>query len=355
MNKVKVSPHLHSTMRTDKAMLYVVLALLPAAIWGCIIFSWRAIVVLLLSIGSSLLTEYLLNKISHEDTLMDGSALVTGLLVGMNLSSTVPLYVPVIASAFAIGVCKWTFGGLGCNWANPAIAGRAFVFFSFSSQMSSFAMPWVFKKSAELSSGATPLSALKMELGSGLSSAEVLESVGYPVTNFAQKIGSALNINPYVVDEFFGFASGSIGEVSALLLIAGGIFLMCTHVITWYVPVFFIGSFSLLTWVFGGLANGTGLFTGEVLMSVFSGGLLIGAIFMATDWVTSPNTPKGEVIYAFGCGFFTFIIRYFGSLPEGVSLAILLMNMVTPTIDKFVKRRKFGYVNPVKVKKEEEK
>ncbi len=353
MNKVKVSPHLHSSMSTDKAMLYVVLALLPSAIWGCIIFSWRALVVLLLSIGSSLLTEYLLNKISKEDTLMDGSALVTGLLVGMNLSSTVPLYVPIIASAFAIGVCKWTFGGLGCNWANPAIAGRAFVFFSFSSQMSSFAMPWVFKGGAELSSGATPLSALKMELGSGLSSAEVLSSVGYPLTSFAQKIGSALNVNPYVVDEFFGFASGSIGEVSALLLIAGGIFLMCTHVITWYVPVFFIGSFSLLTWVFGGLANGTGFFTGEVLMSVFSGGLLIGAIFMATDWVTSPNTPKGEVIYAFGCGFFTFIIRYFGSLPEGVSLAILLMNMVTPTIDKFVKRKKFGYVKPRKIKKEE--
>ncbi len=355
MIKVKVSPHIHDTMRTDKAMLYVVIALLPSALWGCVMFGLSALVVLLLSVGSSLLTEYLLNKISHEDTLMDGSALVTGLLVGMNLSSSVPLYIPIIASAFAIGVCKWTFGGLGCNWANPAIAGRAFVFFSFSSQMSVFTLPWVFNKTAELTAGATPMSALKMELGSGLTSYEVLRNAGYPLTSFAGKIGSALNINPYAVDEFFGFASGSIGELSALLLIAGGIFLIVKRVITWYVPVFFIGSFAFLTWVFGGLAVGTGLFTGEVLISVFSGGLLLGAIFMATDWVTSPNTPKGEIIYAFGCGFFTFIIRYFGSLPEGVSLAILLMNMVTPTIDKFVKRKKFGYVKPVKAAKGEVK
>lgn len=348
MMKVRVSPHIHDSIRTDKAMLYVTIALLPSAVWGCIMFGWRAALVLLLSIASSVLTEYLLNKISKEHTILDGSALVTGLLVGMNLSSTVPFYVPVIASAFAIGVVKWTFGGLGCNWANPAIAGRAFVFFSFSSQMSSFTLPWVFNKSAELSAGATPLSALKMELGSSLSSYEILSSAGYPMTSFASKIGSALNINPYVVDEFFGFASGSIGELSALLLILGGIFLILKRVITWYVPVFFIGSFALLTWVFGGLANGTGLFTGEVLMAVFSGGLLIGAIFMATDWVTSPNTPKGEIIYAFGCGFFTFIIRYFGSLPEGVSLAILLMNMVTPTIDKYVTRKKFGFVKEKK-------
>lgn len=348
MIKVKVSPHIHDSIRTDKAMLYVTIALVPSALWGCVMFGFRAVLVLLLSIGSSILTEYLLNRITKEHTILDGSALVTGLLVGMNLSSTVPLYVPVIASAFAIGVVKWTFGGLGCNWANPAIAGRAFVFFSFSSGMSTFTLPWVFNKSAELSAGATPLSALKMELGGGLSSYEILSSSGYPMTTLASKIGSALNINPYVVDEFFGFASGSIGELSALLLILGGIFLIVTRVITWYVPVFFVGSFALLTWVFGGLANGTGLFTGEVLMSVFSGGLLIGAIFMATDWVTSPNTPKGEIIYAFGCGFFTFIIRYFGSLPEGVSLAILLMNMVTPTIDKYVTRKKFGYVKEKK-------
>ncbi len=352
MITVKASPHIHDTMRTDRAMLLVVIALLPSAVWGSVMFGFRAVAVLLLSIVSALLTEYLLNLISREDTLRDGSALVTGLLVGMNLSSTVPLYVPVIASAFAIGVVKWTFGGLGCNWANPAIAGRAFVFFSFSSHMSAFAMPWVFGKSAEIASTATPLTTLKMEMGSGLSSFELLSRAGYPVTDFARNLGSMIKMDPYVIDEFFGFAGGSIGEVSALLLILGGIFLIVKRVITWYVPVFFIGSFALLTWIFGGVAAGTGFFTGDVLMAVFSGGLLLGAIFMATDWVTSPNTPRGEIIYAFGCGFFTFIIRYFGSLPEGVSLAILLMNMVTPTIDKFVKRKKFGYVKETGTKKE---
>ncbi len=352
MIKVKVSPHIHDKIRTDKAMGYVSLALLPSALWGCVMFGFRAFLILIISIVSSLLTEYLLNKISHEDTLLDGSALVTGLLVGMNLSSSCPLYVPLIASIFAIGVCKWTFGGLGCNWANPAIAGRAFVFFSFSSVMSSFPLPWVFNKSAELSAGATPLSALKMEMGKGLSSYSILSSSGYPVTNFASSLSAKTGINPYVIDEFFGFASGSIGEVSALLLIIGGLFLLYKKVITWRIPVCFVLSFAILSYIFGGLANGKGLFEGEVLISVLSGGLLLGAIFMATDWVTSPSTPKGEIIYAIGCGFFTFIIRFFGSLPEGVSLAILLMNMVTPTIDKYVSVKKFGYVKPVKGEKQ---
>ena len=348
MIRVRVSPHIHDSLDTTKAMLYVSLALLPSLLWGCAMFGFRAFLVLLVSVVSSLLTEYFLNKISHEETLRDGSALVTGLLIGMNLSSSSPLYVPIIASIFAIGVCKWTFGGLGCNWANPAIAGRAFVFFSFSSLMSSFPLPWIFNKSVELSAGSTPLSAIKMELGNELSSYTILSSANYPMTGFAKKLSSITGINPFVIDEFFGFASGSIGEVSALLLILGGLFLLYKRVITWRIPGCFILSFAILSFVFGGLANGEGLFSGEVLMPVFSGGLLLGAIFMASDWVTSPSTPKGEIIYAIGCGFFTFIIRCFGSLPEGVSLAILLMNMVTPTIDRYVGVKRFGLVKEKK-------
>lgn len=347
MISVKTSPHIHDEIRTDKAMLWVTIALLPSALWGCIMFGWKAVFVLLLSVASSVLTEFLLNKISGEDTIRDCSALVTGLLVGMNLPSTVPFYVPLLASMFAIGVVKWTFGGLGANWANPAIAGRAFVFFSFSSVMSSFPLPRVFSSSAELVATATPLTILKMELGNTLSSYETLSS-SYPVTNFALSISQKIGINPYVVDQFFGFSSGSIGEISALLLIIGGLFLLYKKVITWRIPVVFLSTVALFSWVFGGLANGMGLFQGEVLMSLLSGGLLIGAIFMATDWVTSPSTPLGEIIYAFGCGFFTFIIRYFGSLPEGVSLAILLMNMVTPTIDKYIRPKKFGFVKEKK-------
>ena len=161
----------------------------------------------------------------------------------------------------------------------------------------------------------------------------------------------ATGISGYVVDAFFGNIAGCIGEVSALLLLLGGIFLIVTHIITWHVPVIYIGSFALLSWIFGGLPRGLGLFQGEVLLPILTGGLILGAFFMATDWVTSPTSRKGQVIYAIGCGFFTFLIRYFASLPEGVSIAILLMNIVTPTIDRYIRPKKFGYVKPEKKKK----
>ena len=173
-----------------------------------------------------------------------------------------------------------------------------------------------------------------------------------PVTDFAQNIADKLGISPYAVDAFFGNVGGCIGEVSALLLILGGIFLLCMKIITWRIPVIYIGSFALLSWMFGGVPYGLGVFHGEILLPVFSGGLMLGAFFMATDWVTTPTTPKGEIIFAIGCGFFTFLIRYFGSLPEGVSLAIILMNIVTPTIERFVKTKHFGYVKPEKKAKE---
>ncbi|MGN1163919.1 MAG: RnfABCDGE type electron transport complex subunit D [Candidatus Ornithospirochaeta sp.] len=350
MVTVRTSPHDHDTISTDKAMLLVAAALLPSALWGCVMFGFRAVLVLLVSVGSALLTEWLLGKINNENTLSDYSALVTGLLVGMNMPSGVPLFIPLIASVFAIAVVKWTFGGLGCNWANPAIAGRIFVFFSFSSLMSKFPLPWVLRNGAELTTGATPLTVMKMEMTSGLASETVLASSGTPVSGVASAVSSALGINPYTVDAFFGFTGGCIGEVSALLLLLGGLFLIWKKVISWRIPVSFILSYAVLTWVFGGLRGGNGLMSGEVILPVLSGGLMLGAFFMATDWVTTPTTAKGEVIFAIGCGFFTFIIRCFGSLPEGVSLAILLMNMVSPTIDKFCRPKKFGYVKAKKEK-----
>ena len=173
-----------------------------------------------------------------------------------------------------------------------------------------------------------------------------------PVTDFAASVSDKLGISPYAVDAFFGNVGGCIGEVSALLLLAGGIFLLCMKIITWRIPVVYIGSFAVLSWVFGGIPYGLGAFHGEILLPVFSGGLMLGAFFMATDWVTTPTTPKGEIIFAFGCGFFTFLIRYFGALPEGVSLAIILMNIITPTIERFVKTKHFGYVKPEKKAKE---
>lgn len=352
MKTVSTSPHVHSSMDIQKSMLYVVLALLPSALWGVYAFGIRALITLLLSIAAALLCEFLLGLVSHEKTLKDGSALVTGLLIGMNMPPAVPLYIPVLASFFAITVVKWTFGGLGCNWMNPALAGRVFVFFSFTSAMSAFSAPRAL--SIDALASATPLSTAKTAISSGLMNMDyqgILSDGGFLATSFASTISSATGISPYTVDAFFGNVAGCIGEVSALLLILGGLFLIITKVITWHIPVFYLGSFALLSWIFGGVRAGMGLFSGEVLMPLFTGGLMLGAFFMATDWVTTPTTIKGQVIFALGCGFFTFLIRYFGSLPEGVSLAIILMNILTPTIEKFVKPKKFGYVKPVKEKK----
>lgn len=352
MRSVAVSPHVHTTMDIRKSMLYVVIALLPACIWGVIAFGIRALVVLLVSVGSALLFEYLFGKISHEFTLPDLSALVTGMLIGMNMPPAIPLYIPIIASFFAIVVVKWTFGGLGANWMNPALAGRVFVFFSFTSAMSAFSAPRPFRVDAV--SSATPLGTLKTAISGGtfgLGYEGILSANGFPTTNFAQGVSSALGISPYTVDSFFGNVAGCIGEVSTLLLLLGGIFLIVQKVITWHIPVVYLGSFAVLSWIFGGIPAGNGVFRGEILMPLCSGGLMLGAFFMATDWVTTPTTAKGQVIFACGCGFLTFLFRYFGSLPEGTSLAILLMNLFTPTIDRYIRPKKFGYVKPVKEKK----
>ena len=348
MRIVRTSPHIHGALRTDKAMLFVIIALIPSALWGVWAFGISALLVLLVSIAASVLTEDLLGLVSKEFTLKDFSAVVTGLLVGMNMPPSVPLYIPVIASAFAMAVVKWTFGGLGCNWMNPALAGRVFVFFSFTSQMSPFTpVRWM---ALDALSSATPLSALKAASAAGAvgTSSELLSAAGLPVSAFAESLSSATGISPYAIDAFFGNMGGCIGEVSALLLLAGGIFLLATKIITWRIPVVYLASFAILSWVFGGVPYGRGVFHGEILLPLFSGGLMLGAFFMATDWVTTPTTPKGEIIFALGCGFFTFLIRYFGSLPEGVSLAIILMNIVTPTIERFVKPKRFGAVKKEK-------
>ena len=350
MRSVTVSPHVHDSMRTDKAMIYVIIALLPALIFGFVAFGIRAVLVVAVSVAACVLTEYLLNKISKEHTIRDFSAILTGVLVGMNMSPLVPLYIPIIASVFAIAVSKWTFGGLGNNWINPALSGRVFVFFSFTSQMSTFSLPFWMKSDAV--SSATPLSSIKTMLSSGTvgSSGALLSQSGIPATDFAQKVAEATGISAYTVDAFLGNMAGCIGEVSALLLLAGGIFLIIKKVITWHIPVIYLSSFALLSWVFGGTVSGNGLFGGEILLPLFSGGLMLGAFFMATDWVTTPTSIKGQVVFAAGCGFFTFLIRYFGSLPEGVSLAILLMNIVTPTIDRYIRPKRFGYVKEKKAK-----
>lgn len=348
MIDVSSSPHFHDKISTSRIMRDVSFALMPSCLWGCAVFGFKAVLVMVVSILSSVLTEFLLNRLSGERTIYDCSALVTGILVGMNMNSDVPLYIPVIASVFAIGVVKWTFGGLGCNWANPAIAGRIFVFFSFTSGMTRYAVPICFQKGSLLVSQASPLSLIKTAVVSGeavgKTTVEILSDQGFPFTSFAGKISSLTGLNPYDIDAFIGFIPGTIGEVSKILLILGAVYLLLRKVISLHVPLSLICVYSLFTWVFGGIPLGNGLFHGEVLSNILRGGIIIGSFFMATDMVTCPVTGKGKVIFGAGCGFISFLFRTFGSLPESVSVAILMMNMVSPTIDRFIKPKRFGMV-----------
>ena len=262
-----------------------------------------------------------------KPTLTDGSAFLTGILIGFNMPPSVPGFIPILASVFAIAVVKQSFGGLGRNWMNPALAGRVFAMFCWTEDMTRWS-PYL--PSPDAFTGATPLAQ---------GSLEFLKSGSY-------------------LDLFLGRIPGCIGEVSALFLLLGVIYLFIKRIITWEIPVSYMGSFIILTWVFGGLPFGRGSFSGDILFHLLSGGLILGAFYMATDMVTSPLTWQGMLIYGAGCGFLTFIIRFYGVLtvlirlfggyPEGVSLSIILMNIFVPLINRLIKPQKFGYVREKK-------
>ncbi len=343
---VSSSPHLHEKSSTSSIMYQVSIALMPALLWGVYVFGFRSLLVVLVSIAISLLCEYLLGRFSGESTLSDGSALLTGLLVGLNMSPSVPLFIPAVASAFAIAVAKWTFGGLGANWANPALAGRVFVFFSFTTPMSSFITPRTLASSIpDALASATPLSLVKTAIAGGslgMDSSALLSELSYPATALAQSIARSTGLNAYTIDTFLGNVGGCIGEISAVALLVGGLYLLVRKIITWQIPLTYMASLALFSWVFGGMPSGLGLFGGSFFAPLFTGGLMLGAIFMATDYVTSPISAKGQIVYGIGCGFFTFLFRTFGGMPEAVSVSILLMNVISPTIDRFILPRKFG-------------
>ncbi|MDD3455315.1 MULTISPECIES: RnfABCDGE type electron transport complex subunit D [Sphaerochaeta] len=363
MNKptltVSSSPHLHAKTDTASIMWIVSLALAPATLWGVYVFGLRSALVLAVAIASSLLCEFLLGKVSKESTLWDGSAFLTGLLVGLNMSPSVPLFIPFLASAFAIFVAKWVFGGLGANWANPALAGRVFVFFSFTTPMSSYVTPKTLASAMpDALASATPLGFAKTAIASGtlgMDANALLEGASYPATSFAQSISSVTGFSAYSIDSFLGNVAGCIGEVSALALLIGGIFLLVSKIITWHIPVTYLLSVGVFSWIFGGIPSANGAFSGSFFPSMFSGGLMLGALFMATDYVTSPISHKGQIVYGLGCGFFTFLFRYFGSMPEAVSVSILLMNILTPTIDRYIIPRKFGDTRELRKKQKEAK
>ena len=295
-------------MSTARIMLMVIIALLPSAAAGCVFFGPRAAAVLAVCVCSCVIFEFLCRIImKREQTVGDLSAIVTGLLLGMNLPATVPVYVAVIGSFVAIVVVKQLFGGIGQNFANPAIAARIVLMLSFSPQMTNWVKPYWYAGVVDAETSATPLAA---------------KWLTYSIE------GSAYKVSPFTLSEmFFGETGGCIGETCAAALIAGGLFLIIVRIISPATPVAFIGSFAVLTFIYTGSAV-------ETVYGVLAGGLLIGAFFMATDYATTPLTTKGKIVFGIGCGIITFIIRNFGSYPEGVSFSILLMNLLTPYIDR---------------------
>jgi len=299
---ISSSPHIHSPRTTQNIMLDVIISLMPATIAGTLIFGLRALLVIAVCAVFCVGTEFLFNiAIKKEQTLFDLSAIVTALLLALNLPVNIPLWQAAIGSVFAIAVVKCLFGGIGKNLFNPAIAGRVFMLIAFGS-MAKAALP----SGVDAVSSATPL------------------------VDLAE--GKSVNL----LDLFLGRHGGTIGETCALALLIGGIYLLVRKVITWHLPTCFIATvfvFSLIIEKFNFTA---------ALSWVLSGGLLIGAIFMATDYATSPSTKWGKLLFGFFCGILTVLIRFFGTYPEGVSFAILLANIIDPYIDLWTTRKLFG-------------
>ncbi len=312
---VSTNPHVLANVTTKSLMRDVILALLPATIWGVIQFGPYALLLIILSIASCVATEYLWNRGFHkEQTIGDLSAVVTGLLLALNLPSGVPFWMPILGGVFAILVVKCLFGGLGQNFMNPALAARCFLLISFSGIMTQFPQPrFGAASTADGVSSATPLAAIK--------TAETLGASGQSLKNM-----------------FLGLSAGTIGEISALLLILGGIYLIARKVITWDIPVIYIATVAVFVFLFGQHHFDLTY----VMMELCGGGLMLGAFFMATDYVTSPITPKGRVIYAIAIGVLTGVFRICGNSAEGVSYAIILGNVLTPLIERVTIPKAFG-------------
>lgn len=300
--KLSVSPHIHSGRSTAGIMRDVLISLLPATIAGTVIFGLRALLVVAVCMVACVGFEALFNlMIKKNQTIGDFSAAVTGLLLALNLPANIPLWQCVIGSLFAIVVVKCLFGGLGCNPVNPAITARVFMLIAFGS-MTVQAFPTV----VDTVSSATPLS-------------------------LADKADM-----PTLMELFLGLNGGAIGETCVLALVLGFVYLLLRRVITWHIPVSFIGTVFVCSFFMEGMD------VISALAMILSGGLFIGAIFMATDYVTSPATAVGKLIFGLGAGLITFVIRYFGVYPEGVSFAILFMNILTPYIDSWTRHKVFG-------------
>ena len=317
---VSPAPHVHSDYSTARLMGDVVIALLPALMVSVRVFGWNVLAITAVSIASCVLLEFLVQKylVKGPVTVCNLSAVVTGLLLAMNLPANIPLWIVVIGAIVAIGVAKLPFGGLGKNIFNPALAARVFLLIAYPVQMTSFPTPTL-DGFVDAYSGATPL---------GAAQGHLVDFASFDIPGM-----------------FTGAMGGSFGEISALALLLGFAYLLMRRVITWHIPVAVLGTMAIFATVYAGIhfetANMHILFP---LFHLLAGGALLGAIFMATDYVTSPMTTKGMVIYGIGIGAITMCIRLWGAYPEGMSFAILIMNSVVPLINKYIKPKRFGAI-----------
>ncbi|MBP7508361.1 MAG: RnfABCDGE type electron transport complex subunit D [Prolixibacteraceae bacterium] len=323
MNKlltISPSPHLHDGSSVKKIMYSVVIALAPALIWSFFVFGLSAVLVTLVSVASCVLFEWLIQKyiLKVTPTINDGSAILTGILLSMNLPATLPFWIVIIGALIAIGVAKMSFGGLGQNPFNPALVGRVFLLISFPVQMTTWPQNL---RATDAISGATPLSLIKEGLKSGESASEMMKKL------------------PDYGDLLFGNIGGSLGEISALLLLIGFAFLLIRKVITWHIPVSVIGSVFIFTGIIWLINPEQNI---DPLYHILTGGVMLGAIYMATDMVTSPMSKTGQIIFGIGIGIITVCIRLWGAYPEGISFAILVMNAFTPLINNYIKPKHFG-------------
>ena len=321
---VSPSPHIHQEQTISRIMYDVIFAMLPAFAFSIYVFGLGALMVTLIAVLSAVLFEYLITKylLKREPDILDGSAVVTGMLLAFNVPSNLPWWLIVLGSFVAIGIGKMSFGGLGNNPFNPALVGRVFLLISFPVQMTTWPAPFESRMSiTDIVTGATPLGFIKDGLKNGESLVDLMQDV------------------PRHVDFLLGMQPGSMGEISGLLLILGFLYLLIRKVITWHIPVIVIGTmfvFSGLLW----LGNPDRFV--DPLFHILTGGALLGAIFMATDYVTSPMTIRGVVIYSAGIGIITILVRVFGAYPEGISFAILIMNAFVPLLNKYLKPSRFG-------------
>lgn len=309
--RLSTAPHIRSKDSTQALMLDVIIALTPTALAGVYLFGFRAAMVLAVSMVSAVLAEFLWQKIAKQTVrINDLSALVTGLILGLNLPSTAPWWIAVVGSAFAIIIVKQLFGGIGDNFMNPAMAARAVLLASWPARMTAYVLPTYFT------------------MADGVSSATLLSG----------------EVTTTPLQMYLGVIPGTIGEVCKAAILLGFLYMLLRKTISWRIPVVMLAATALFSWFFGS----------DPLAALLSGGVMFGAVFMATDYTTSPMTATGQIIYAFGAGVIVAVIRAFGAYPEGVTYAILLMNIATPLIDRSLKTRVYGEVKPEKPAKKKE-